>query len=68
MTRATLDFLHDLAAFLAVCAFVAGVFAAAIAVPPCEYEDSTNCYWNASTQGNGRGQSFIDVAGWTLRF
>lgn len=66
MTRATLDFLHDLAAFLAVCAFVAGVFAAAIAVAPCDYEDSTNCRWGASTQDNGHGRSFVDVAGWTI--
>jgi hypothetical protein len=29
----------------------------------CEYEDSTNCYWDAATRGNGRGQSFIDHHG-----
>ena len=33
---------------------------------PCEFEDSTNCYWNATTQGNGLGNSFIDVMGTPL--
>lgn len=26
---------------------------------PCPTEDSTNCYWDAGTRGNGEGQSFI---------
>lgn len=26
---------------------------------PCATEDSTNCRWNAHTQGNGLGHSFI---------
>lgn len=26
---------------------------------PCAQEDSVNCYWNANTQGNGAGHSFI---------
>lgn len=30
---------------------------------PCELEDSTNCTWNASQQGNGTGSSFVDVYG-----
>lgn len=34
---------------------------AALSLPPCEYEDSTNCHWNASTRGNGIGQSFIAI-------
>lgn len=29
----------------------------------CEYEDSTNCIWNAQEQGNGVGESFIDING-----
>lgn len=29
----------------------------------CEFEDSTNCFWNATEQGNGLGQSFIDIDG-----
>jgi hypothetical protein len=35
---------------------------------PCEYEDSEWCYWNASTMGNGQGQSFIRVFNHTLYF
>ena len=32
--------------------------------PPCEFEDSVSCYWDASTQGNGEGFSFtVDAAG-----
>jgi len=27
-------------------------------LPVCEYEDSTNCYWN-----DGTGSAFVDVAG-----
>ena len=29
----------------------------------CEFEDSTNCVWNAQVQGNGIGESFVDVNG-----
>ena len=32
-------------------------------LPPCPTEDSTNCYWDASTHGNGQGISFIDLKG-----
>lgn len=32
-------------------------------LPPCEHEDSNNCYWNASTMGNGIGRSFTDIMG-----
>jgi hypothetical protein len=28
-------------------------------LPPCHYEDSTNCGWNAGTSGNGEGRSFV---------
>lgn len=28
---------------------------------PCAQEDSTNCYWNAREQGDGRGHSFYAV-------
>lgn len=31
--------------------------------PPCATEDSINCVWHASEQGNGEGRSFIDVGG-----
>ena len=29
----------------------------------CEYEDSTNCVWNAQEQGNGIGESFVNIEG-----
>lgn len=28
-------------------------------MPPCVTEDSTGCYWNAQTMGNGEGRSFV---------
>lgn len=34
-----------------------------IPLDACPTEDSTNCYWDATTQGNGTGQSFIDLNG-----
>lgn len=27
-------------------------------LPPCQSEDSDNCYWDAQTMGNGQGLSF----------
>jgi hypothetical protein len=32
-------------------------------VPPCAEEDSTDCYWDAASRGNGIGRSFVDIAG-----
>jgi len=32
-------------------------------LPPCEYEDSPNCAWDASESGNGVGHSFVNVDG-----
>ena len=32
-------------------------------LPACEFEDSTNCVWNADSQGNGQGRSFINLNG-----
>lgn len=32
-------------------------------VPECATEDSSNCYWDANFQGNGQGNSFIDING-----
>jgi hypothetical protein len=26
---------------------------------PCKTEDSSGCYWDAKTMGNGRGHSFV---------
>ncbi len=34
--------------------------------PECELEDSPNCYWDASSAGNGVGHSFIDVDGFVF--
>lgn len=28
---------------------------------PCQYEDSNNCYWDAQSNGNGQGSSFITI-------
>lgn len=30
--------------------------------PACATEDSTGCYWDAATQGNGQGESFYTDA------
>lgn len=30
-------------------------------LPPCNQEDSTNCWWDATTMGNGLGNSFVSV-------
>jgi hypothetical protein len=32
-------------------------------LPPCPTEDSSDCYWDAATMGNGQGRSFIDEHG-----
>jgi len=32
-------------------------------LPACADETSAWCYWDASTQGNGEGRSFIDIGG-----
>jgi len=32
-------------------------------IPPCENEDSPNCYWDAATMGDGTGTSFINWDG-----
>ena len=29
----------------------------------CEFEDSMNCVWNAQEQGNGIGESFVNIEG-----
>jgi hypothetical protein len=29
---------------------------------PCPTEDSTDCYWDADTMGNGRGNDLVTVA------
>ena len=32
----------------------------------CEWEDSSDCYWNGSERGNGQGRSFVDIGGLTI--
>lgn len=29
-------------------------------LPPCPTEDSVQCYWDASTSGNGLGQGVVN--------
>lgn len=43
-------------------ALVIGGFAA-VRLRPCQYEDSTWCYWDAGARGNGQGHSFISLGG-----
>lgn len=28
---------------------------------PCQYEDSTNCFWDAGASGNNKGHSFYSI-------
>jgi hypothetical protein len=37
-------------------------------LPPCPTEDSDNCVWLASEQGNGQGHSFYTIMGDTTYF
>lgn len=30
---------------------------------PCPHEDEDNCWWDASTMGNGIGDSFVVIKG-----
>jgi hypothetical protein len=34
-------------------------------LPACAEEDSTNCYWDAQSRGNGKGTSFVNLNGTT---
>lgn len=54
-----------LAAGLASVALAAGHARAADrpALPPCAFEDETNCYWDARARGNGLGASFVSIDG-----
>lgn len=29
-------------------------------LPPCKYEDSQHCYWDADTMGNGQGHDVVN--------
>lgn len=39
-----------------------------IYLPECATEDSINCFWDATTQGNGSGTSFATYQGHTLTY
>lgn len=39
-----------------------------VELPACPTEDSVGCRWDASTQGNGMGRSFIAYADGTLEY
>lgn len=43
---------------LAIIAFMA---LAVIGLEPCPTEDSTLCYWDSASRGNGKGISFIAI-------
>ena len=32
-------------------------------LPPCATEDSTGCYWDAGTRGNGQGSDVVTLEG-----
>lgn len=34
-----------------------------VTLTPCATEDSSDCYWNAATMGNGEGRSFVNLNG-----
>jgi hypothetical protein len=54
---------------IAVMTICITAFQVVMFLPVCEVEDSTFCAWNAKTQGNGLGQSFITLwEGMTIRF
>lgn len=39
------------------------IFAIASAIlPACAYEDSPNCFWDASARGNGLGKSYAAIS------
>lgn len=39
-----------------------------LVMPPCATEDSSACYWDASTRGNGLGQSYWVTADDQVRY
>ena len=44
------------------------IIALVLGLPACATEDSTNCVWDASVQGNGTGASFVDIDGTAYYF
>lgn len=43
--------------------FIAASDAVMDRLPPCAAEDSDNCHWDASSSGNGTGESFYVIDG-----
>jgi hypothetical protein len=37
-------------------------------LPACVDDGGDNCYWNASTRGNGQGASWVSLSGVVIRF
>ena len=35
-------------------------------LPACQTEDSPNCKWDSSLQGNHAGNSFLDIGGFVF--
>lgn len=53
-----------LVGFVIGCSVVFSIMAPALTVPglpPCVTEDSTGCYWDAETMGNGQGVDVVDL-------
>lgn len=51
-----------LVGFVIGCSITFGIMAPALtapSLPPCLTEDSTGCYWDADTQGNGDGRDVV---------
>lgn len=49
-------------AITAVAVLALSIGAYNIMSTPCAEEDSLNCVWDASVQGNGVGQSYINIS------
>jgi hypothetical protein len=46
---------------VAMLAWAAAIYDRTGGLAPCPTEDSTGCYWDADTMGNGRGNDVIDL-------
>ena len=60
----TIVTIKDIACTITVTAISATILGAVYlfsTMPPCATEDSTFCHWNAQTQGNGHGNSIINL-------
>lgn len=59
MTRAALILVSAIALALGVILYSQPVGM----LPPCQSEDSTGCYWDGDTMGNGIGHDYVTVTG-----